>query len=206
MQKLIASPRRKLVSLASSSKSPVPVSAAFVTFRFFFLPPRVVVVVSHCPLQRELRGSVLGVSQGEAGPLLSCRLCPSCLQATLVSTGVQRAQQAPLCLRASGPRNVAGHFVKQLGRGQARPWREVTTGLSCKKLIVDLMGTFTGVTRVACAGMRLSENENQMGCTGAEDQHTTCPKACLWGEGKTEVICVLKAHMLLYWCLFAAGI
>ena len=93
----------------------------FLSLRFFFLPPRVVVVVSHCPLQRELRGSVLGVSQGEAGPLLSCRLCPSCLQATLLSTGVQRAPQAPLCLRASGPRNVAGHFVKQLGRGQARP-------------------------------------------------------------------------------------
>lgn len=107
MQKLIASPRRKLVSLASSSKSPVPVSAAFVTFRFFFLPPRVVVVVSHCPLQRELRGSVLGVSQGEAGPLLSCRLCPSCLQATLLYRGSE---------------STASPTVPQGLRSQERGW------------------------------------------------------------------------------------
>lgn len=150
MQKLILSPRKKLVSLDSLLSS-VPVCAAFVIFRFFFLPPRVVVIVSHCPLEREFRGSVLGLSQGEAGELLSWRLCPSYLLVTLLSTRVQRAGRVPLCLRASSPRNVAGHFVKQLGRGQARPRREGTIGLSPKKLIVDLVDMFTGVTQVACA-------------------------------------------------------
>ena len=40
--------------------------------------------------------------------------------------------------------------------------------------------------------------ENQMGCKGAEDQHTTCPKACPWGgRGDRNFTCAEGTYFIV---------
>ena len=74
----------------------------------------------------------------------------------------------------------------------------MTIGLSRKKLIVDLVDMFTGMTQVPCAWMRLSEKRIKWDVREQKTSILLVQRPVSEGERETEILHVLKAHILLY--------
>lgn len=121
----------------------------------------------------------------QLGKLLSWELCPSCFHVMLLPT-------------TQGSENRARPPVPCSLQAQERGWTfcEATGERSGKAMMksdhwIEPLGAHCwpdgGVRWHNSSNTWLNENENQMGCERAEDRHTTCQKACLWGEGNERI-------------------